>query len=213
MSPAGCRKLLNMSHHPFDWQPLFLEALKRMPVIQYALDVTGISRSTANRARNTDKLFAEAWEAAMEAGIDSAEQEAIRRGRDGWEEPVIDRGKLAYRMERYTVPVECPLSGEMELQERWRPVLDENGQPVPLTVRKHSDAMLGLVLKARRAAYRVERTEMVSPDGSMTPMDDTTRATRLAQIMAAAQARRALEQDDNHGPADNVDPDDFSHLA
>jgi hypothetical protein len=192
-----------MAHHPFDWQPLFLAALQRMPVIQYALDQVGISRSTAHRARNTDKLFAEAWEAAMEAGIDSAEQEAVRRGRDGYEEPVIDRGKLVYRQERYTVERIDPDTGDTFPEERWRLVLDDNGQPVPLTVRKFSDAMLGQVLKARRAAYRVERTEVVSPDGSMTPMDDTTRATRLAQILAAAQARAAADEE----------PDDFSHLA
>lgn len=203
MTLAGCRKLLNMSHHTFPWQPLFLAALRARPVVQHACDVVGIERCTAYRARKADTAFAEAWDEAMEAGIDGAEAEAIRRGKDGWEEPVIDRGKLVYRQERYLVDV--MVDDEVVQQERWRLVLDENGQPVPLTVRKHSDAMLGLVLKARRAAYRVERTEMVSPDGSMTPMDDTTRATRLAQILAAAQARAAADQE--------PDEPDFSHLA
>jgi hypothetical protein len=177
-----------MSHHPFPWQEAFLAALRAMPVVQHACDVVGIERCTAYRARQGDEAFAKAWEEAMEAGIDRAEQEAFRRGVVGFEEPVIDKGQLAYRYERYV---------DDEGKEAFRKVLDEHGQPVPLTVRKHSDAMLGLVLKARRKAYSTERTELTSPDGSMSPADEGTRTARVAQLLAAAKARREAENFDD----------------
>jgi hypothetical protein len=45
--------------------------------------------------RQADQAFAEAWEDAMEAGVDRAEQEAFRRGVHGFEEPVIYQGILS----------------------------------------------------------------------------------------------------------------------
>lgn len=188
-----------MAHHYFPWTDAFLAALRQRPVVQHACDVVGIERSTAYRRRHADKEFAQAWDEAMEAGVDAAEAEAFRRGVHGYEEPVIDKGRLAYRYERYTEPVEQP-DGTIEMAERWRPVLDAHGQPVPLTIRKHSDAMLALVLKARRAAYRVERTELTSPDGSMTPQPVTVvSGVPRAEDDVPVRAWR--------------EPDDFSHLA
>ena len=70
---------------------------------------------------------------------------------------------------------------------------DYKGQPVPLTIRKHSDALLAKVLSARRQAYRTERTELTSPDGSMSPMDETTRAARVSQLLEAAKLRKLAE--------------------
>lgn len=132
----------------------------------------------------SDKDFKAAVDDAMEAGVDRGEMEAFRRGVVGFEEPVIDKGQLAYRYERYL---------DAEGKEAFRKVLDEHGQPVPLTVRKHSDALLSLVLKARRKAYSTERTELTNPDGTLAPIDETTRAARIAQLMAAGKARKAAE--------------------
>lgn len=81
-----------MSHHPFPWREAFLAALREMPVVQYACDKVGIERSTAYRKRQDDDDFAKAWQDAMEAGIDRAEQEAINRAVNGWEEPVFYQG-------------------------------------------------------------------------------------------------------------------------
>ena len=90
-----------MAPHPFNWKPAFLASLRTMPVVAQACDAVGIERSTAYRARTADETFASAWDEAMEDGVDKAEQEAFRRGMVGFEEPVIDKGRLAYRYERY----------------------------------------------------------------------------------------------------------------
>lgn len=72
------------------------------------------------------------------------------------------------------------------------------------TKRVYSDALLGKVLAARRAAYRTQATELTSPDGSMSPaVDEGTRAARAAQLLALAERRkREAEQ-----------AQDFSDLA
>ena len=157
-----------MAHHHFDWKPAFLAALRELPVIAHACKAVGIERSTAYRAREADEDFAQAWDDAMEEGIDRAEQEAFRRAVVGFEEPVIDKGRLAYRYERYE---------DEEGQEHYRLQLDANGQPIPLTVRKHSDTLLALYLKGRRKSVYAERKELTGADGSALPAAQVVIAT------------------------------------
>jgi hypothetical protein len=181
-----------MAHKPFDWKPVYLEALRNIPVIKHACEAAGVDRVTAWRTREADAAFAEAEREAMEEGIDRAEQEAFKRAVVGFEEPVIDKGRLAYRYER----VEAE-----DGSETYRPVLDEHGQPVPLTVRKHSDTLLALFLKGRRKKVYADRTEVTGADGGpVQAVDETAKAARIAQLMALAQQRKA-------------DADAFSDLA
>jgi hypothetical protein len=157
-----------MAEKHFDWKPAFLAALRELPVIAHACKAVDIERSTAYRAREADEGFAKAWDEAQEDGIDRAEQEAFRRGVVGFEEPVIDKGRLAYRYERYL---------DDDGAEHYRLLLDANGQPVPLTVRKHSDALLGLVLKGRRKSVYAERKELTGADGAALPAAQVIIAT------------------------------------
>lgn len=176
-----------MSTKPFDWKPAYLAALRQVPVIKHACEAAGIDRTTAWRARE-DEEFAKAEQEAMEEGIDRAEAEAFRRGVVGFEEPVIDKGRLAYRYERYEIE---DIDGHKE--EKYRLMLDEHGQPIPLTVRKHSDAMLGLVLKGRRKKVYADRTELTGPEGTPVVVDETAKAARVAQLLALAQQRKDFE--------------------
>jgi hypothetical protein len=157
-----------MADKHFDWKPAFLAALRELPVIKHACVAVGIDRTTAWRTRKSDEAFAEAWDAAMEEGVDRAEAEAFRRAVVGFEEPVIDRGRLAYRYERYL---------DEEGAEHYRLLLDEHGQPIPLTVRKHSDVLLGLVLKGRRKSVYAERKELTGADGAALPAAQVIIAT------------------------------------
>ena len=157
-----------MAEKHFDWKPAFLAALRELPVIAHACKAVDIERSTAYRAREADEGFAKAWDEAQEDGIDRAEQEAFRRGVVGFEEPVIDKGRLAYRYERYL---------DDDGAEHYRLLLDDHGQPIPLTVRKHSDALLGLVLKGRRKSVYAERKELTGADGAALPAAQVIIAT------------------------------------
>lgn len=159
-----------MTYHqkPYDWKALFLLALAEVPVISHACKAAGVNRVTAWRAREADEAFAKAWDEAMEEGVDRAEQEAFRRAVVGYEEPVIHHGRLSYLYERYV---------DEDGKEQYRPVLDANGQPVPLTVRKHSDALLALILKGRRKRVYADRTELTGADGAALPAPKVVIAT------------------------------------
>lgn len=173
-----------MSHHTFPWQEAFLAALREMPVVQHACNAVGIERCTAYRARQASEDFAKAWEEAMEAGVDRAEQEAFRRGVVGFLEPVVHQGQLQFTYERYL---------DDDGKEAFRKRLDENGQPIPLTVRKHSDPMLALILKGRRKTVYAERTELTGADGGPVATDNTVRASRVASLLEAARKRKEAE--------------------
>lgn len=175
-----------MAQHIFPWKPVFLAALSDMPIIAHACKAAGVNRSTAWRAKETDECFAADWADAMETGIDKAEQEAFRRGVEGYTEPVIDKGRLAHVYERAV---------DSAGVESYRVALGPDGQPIPLTVRKHSDAMLALILTGRRKALYSKRTELTGADGGpVAQVDETARATRIAQLMALAAQRRDTEQ-------------------
>lgn len=158
-------------------------------MILHACRAADIHRGTVAKARKEDEAFAKAYDEAMEEGIDRAEQEAFRRAVVGFEEPVIDKGRLAYVYERYV---------DDEGKEGYRVLLDEKGQPVPLTVRKHSDGLLSFVLKGRRKKIYADRTELTGADGApLAHVDETAKAARVAQLLALAQQRK--DNQDNFG--------------
>lgn len=168
-----------------NWKPLFLEALRNIPVIRHACEAAGINRSTAWRARETDEEFAQAWDEAMEDGVDRAEREALKRAVDGWDEPVIDKGRLAYAYRRVV--------NEETGTESYEPVLDANGQPVPLTVKKRSDQLLQFVLKGRRRSVYGDKQEITGAGGGpIATLDETQKAARIASLMALAAARKDI---------------------
>jgi hypothetical protein len=83
-----------MAKHPYPWRDAFLAALREVPVVARACGVVGIERSTAYRAREADPAFAEAWDEALEDGVDKAEQEAFRRAVEGTDKGVWHQGVL-----------------------------------------------------------------------------------------------------------------------
>jgi len=168
----------------YDWKPIFLLALRHYPVIRHACEAAGINRTTAWHAKQTDEAFAKEWKDAMSDGVDRAEQEAFKRAIEGYEEPVIDKGNLMFRHTR-VVDADGKVAYEV--------VLDDAGQPVPLTVRKHSDGLLTFVLKGRRKEVYAERTEITGADGGAIELDQTTRAARVSGLIALAARRKAIE--------------------
>jgi hypothetical protein len=212
-----------MAKHPFPWRVAFLDALRSIPVVAHACAAVGIERSTAYRARNDSEDFAKEWDEAIEAGVDRAEQEAFRRGVVGFEEPLVHQGNITWLVEHYdratgeTVPDDVAqenglkiLSKDPEVRKSardigWRYKLDPAGQRVPVSVRKHSDALLALYLKGRRKRVFADRTEITGADGgNLTITDDTARAARTAQLLALAQARK-----DAKAAEPPIDPDTF----
>lgn len=173
----------------YDWKPIFLQALALVPVVAHACKAAGIDRTTAYSARDHNEDFAKAWDDAMENGVDEAEAEAFRRAVQGFEEPVVYQGAVSYHVQR-------DAQGNPVMGADGRPVLlvDAKGNPVPITVRRHSDALLTVILKGRRKRIYAERTELTGAEGGpVATLDDATRSARVAQLLAAAQARKASD--------------------
>lgn len=183
-----------MAYTNFDWKPAFLAALREVPVLRHGCDVTGVHRTTVQKAREADPEFDKAVEQAMEDGVDKAEQEAFRRAVVGFEEPVIHQGAMTPRMAPVVDADGEPVIDELTGTQKWAPVLDAKGQPVFLTVRKHSDSLLSLVLKGRRKRVYADRTELTGADGGpVATADATQRATRAAALLRLAEARKAIQ--------------------
>lgn len=186
-----------MAYTNFDWKPAFLAALREVPVLRHGCDVTGVHRTTVHKAREADAEFDKAVEQAMEDGVDRAEQEAFRRAVVGYEEPVIHQGNVTPLMAPVFDKDGEPVMDELTNTQKWAPVLDQTGRPVPLTIRKHSDSLLSLVLKGRRKKVYADRTELTGADGGpVATTDATQRAARAATLLKLAQARKALDEID-----------------
>ena len=192
------------------WVGPFLENLRACGIHAKAARRVGVSYSAvmALKANNAD--FAHACDEALEEAVDNAEAEAWRRGVEGFEEPVIHQGQLTpvwavdedgeRIMQRYDTgdvhPKDHPKAGEPIYGLRPVQAKDANGNPQWLTIRKHSDALLALVLKGRRKKVFAERTEITGADGGAVNIDDTARAARVAALMSLAQQRKAADNED-----------------
>jgi hypothetical protein len=71
----------------------FLDALEATGNITESARLAKIKRKTVYNWRTADANFRKAWDAAEELGVDSLEDEAVRRGREGTLKPVFQGGK------------------------------------------------------------------------------------------------------------------------
>lgn len=136
-----------------DWSERFLVALRAEGTIYHACAAAGVGRTTVYNRRDADPAFAAEMAAALEDSTDGLEREAIRRGSEGYLEPVIHQGRL---MGHWVGP-----DGQEAVPE------SPGARFVPLTVRKYSDALLGNLIKWRRYGDRLALTD---PEGGAIPI-------------------------------------------
>jgi hypothetical protein len=74
---------------------LVLDLLIQGHTLSHVREALGINRVTVYRWRRGDKVFAQSYSNAMEAGTDLIEQEARRRAVEGYDRPVFQQGRLA----------------------------------------------------------------------------------------------------------------------
>jgi hypothetical protein len=89
-----------------DWRPKFLAALREYAVVRYACEQAKIDRTTAYKARTDAEgqptAFAAQWDEAHAEGIESLEQEAIRRGRYGVTKSIFYQGEVCGSQQEYS---------------------------------------------------------------------------------------------------------------
>lgn len=80
----------------------FLDCLRDGQSVTAACIDAGIARSTAYEWRDADDTFRQSWDEAVEEGTDRLEDEALRRARDGVNEPVYYKGHKVGDIRRYS---------------------------------------------------------------------------------------------------------------
>lgn len=84
------------------WESKFLSALEETANVAESARLTGIGRATAYRERKENPDFAAKWDEALQLGMDSLIDEAVRRARDGTTKPVYQGGKLVGYVKEYS---------------------------------------------------------------------------------------------------------------
>nr|WP_219627216.1 hypothetical protein [Stenotrophomonas maltophilia] len=155
---------------------VFFQVLEDTCSPKQAAAAAGISRQTAFYHKANDVEFRTRWEKAVEVALDSLLDDAYRRAAIGYDEPVIHQGRLATTAD--------PATGE----ER------------PLTVRKHSDRLLEVLLKFRygeqmadRLRVRVEDTGLSADALLAMPADERA---QLVALLSKYNAARQQEEND-----------------
>ena len=83
----------------------FLAALKISASVTRAAQAAGVSRTRAYQWRDGSEEFAQAWDDAVDEAVDSLEQEAWRRARDGVDKPVTFQGQITDTYLEYSDPL------------------------------------------------------------------------------------------------------------
>lgn len=132
----------------------FLRAYAATGVVGTACDRTGVPRSTVSHWRSEDDAFDEACDAAYRDAVDAAETELRNRAVHGVEEPVMYKGEPVWKRD--------PSTGEV--------LLDDDFNPVPLTVTRRSDRLLEVYMKANSDRYGERSSvELSGPGGAPLP--------------------------------------------
>lgn len=84
------------------WEAKFLAALEESANVTVAAEAADITRQNAYAYRREDAEFAQKWDAALDVGVGTLEDEAVRRARDGVEEPIYQRGEYMGTVRKYS---------------------------------------------------------------------------------------------------------------
>src|SRR5262245_51863362 len=95
--PRKLRPSITLDGVPKDIkQKKLLGAYAHCGILRNACEYANTSRGMHNKWLREDPLYAQQFAEAHEDAMDRLEAEAIRRGCEGWEEPVIYQGGLCY---------------------------------------------------------------------------------------------------------------------
>lgn len=183
---------------------IFLAELAAHGRVATACRAAGLDRSDTYKTKDRDPEFAKQWDDALELFIDSLEGAARLRAVEGLDEPLSHQGQLSYEFQRNP-------DGSVKKDESGFPllVLDAQGRPKPVTVKKYSDSLLALMLKAKRKREYgdASKVELTGADGGALKVEESPTAIGRKIAFALAVAMRAKEQE---AP---VIPDDGSDMA
>jgi len=80
----------------------FLTALASCGNVTEACRIADVSRNAMYMWKSDEPDFATQWKKYLAAGTELLEDEAIRRAREGWDEPVFHQGAIAGSIRKYS---------------------------------------------------------------------------------------------------------------
>lgn len=137
---------------------VFLTALENGHSVRAACGMARYARRSVYRWRNEDPEFAARWATAVQMAGDLLEEEADRRGRDGYDVPVFHRGKVCGAKRRYAdTLLLARLKAIRPEQYREGRAVAAASSPQPVTVNLRDFALEDLVRRLLRGAT-IDRT-------------------------------------------------------
>jgi hypothetical protein len=85
-----------------DWKPSWLKAFAETGVVAHACEAAKVGRTTVYEARERDEKFAKAWDDIESATTDEMEREAYRRGVEGVDKPVFQKGECVGHVREFS---------------------------------------------------------------------------------------------------------------
>ncbi|WP_369952281.1 hypothetical protein [Ralstonia syzygii] len=164
----------------------FLASLAVLGNVTAAALAASVDRVTAYRWRESDEAFAVAWDDAIEQAADLIELEARRRAVEGVDEPVVYQGNFTYLYREAKDADGNPIIDELTQSPKMEPVLDEHGNHKVAAIRKYSDALMALLLKAHKPEkYRENSKVELAGRLAVSDMTEDEILAELAALVAA----------------------------
>lgn len=148
----------------------FLKLYGQVRTVYHACQKAKIERSALYRWLKSDSEFAEQVEQVRQGIADELEREVIRRGMEGFEEPLVCQGKISMEKD--------PVTREMR----------------PVTIRRWSDNLLMFQLKKMRPEYR-DKIDQTVNIGSLALVNAITVIENASEAELLDIIRSGLPQD------------------
>lgn len=149
----------------------FLKGFATTGIMKSGCDAAGVSRTAVKQWRELP-WFEEAYQAALEEANDLIENELHRRAVHGVNEPITYQG-----------------------QPTWIPnPHDPNGPPVMFTIKKYSDSLMPLLMKARKPQEYGDKSKVQLEGAAVAPvliLPGVVDADAWAKAAAEQQAKYA----------------------
>ena len=155
--------------HPASKRAAVLRAFSECGRVDLACKAAGVDRSMHYDWLKKHPDYAAAFERMREQALDMLEDEAWRRAREGFDEPVFHAGKQAQMFAR---------------DADGQPVKGPDGKfvAVPAVVRRYSDGVLTFLLKGRRKQVYGDRIEHTGAGGAAIEVRANVRDTVMRAV-------------------------------
>lgn len=191
----------------------FCAALAETANIGRACKAVGIGRTTAYDWRDDDPEFAAMWDRAMTIGVTALEDEAKRRAFEGVEEPIIHQGQIQYEVREKLTRAGKPILDRVTKQPKLEAVRNEDGSRKMATVRKYSDSLVPLLLKAHGGdRYRDNSKIEMAGSLDLRHLDNDELEDEIAKLQAQLATNALPEDNTQPEPAPLADGDQEDYV-